>query len=70
MLETDTSNTKIVSVAVANYISNVGGEFVSINSFRTSKYVSKSRYVILEPIDAKLAECLQERLDNYLRYFH
>lgn len=68
VLEADTSNTKIVSVAVANYISNVGGELVSINSFRTGTYISKSRYVILVPADAKLADCLQERLDNYLRY--
>lgn len=70
VLEADTSNTKIVSVAVANYISNVGGELVSINSFRTSTYISKSRYVILVPVDAKFADNLQERLDNYLRYSH
>lgn len=66
VLETYSSDTKIANVAVTNYISNVGGELVSINCIRTDLYNSKSQYIVLVPADAKFADCLQERLYNYL----
>lgn len=68
VLEVDPYRTKNVNVAVTNYISNVGGELVSINSFRIDRHMDKVQYVISVPIDAKFADNLQERLEMYLRF--
>lgn len=37
ILEVDESNAKRANVAIINYISNVGGEFVSVNGLQSSK---------------------------------
>lgn len=68
MKKVDPYRTKNVNVAVTNYISNVGGELVSINSFRIDRHMDKVQYVISVPIDAKFADNLQERLEMYLRF--
>ena len=87
---------KRANVAIVNYLSNVGGELVSVNDITTSKSTinpvfgaspsedglnmgvgfvggskidSKSQYTVLVPVDAKLADNLQERLDKYLWYY-
>lgn len=96
ILEVDSSDAKKANVAIINYLSNVGGELVSVNDITTSKSTinpvfgaspsenglnmgvgfvggskidSKSQYTVLVPVDAKLADNLQERLDKYLWYY-
>lgn len=96
ILEVESFHAKRANVAIVNYLSNVGGELVSVNDITTSKSTinpvfgaspnedglnmgvgfvvgskidSKSQYTVLVPVDAKLADNLQERLDKYLWYY-
>lgn len=64
ILEVESFHAKRANVAIVNYLSNVGGDFGG-----GSKIDSKSQYTVLVPVDAKLADNLQERLDKYLWYY-
>lgn len=96
ILEVESFHSKRANAAIVNYLSNVGGELVSVNDITTSKSTikpvfgaspsedglnmgvgfvggskidSKGQYTVLVPVDAKLADNLQERLDKYLWYY-